>query len=376
MRTKPVCTPTSVSDRARYLRLCSAMDMISDTSEALRAYLAMTHQGHDPGVSYLTVFGALQVLYVQQDAAADLCDCLGYPRDVVRAGSQWVKLPDYAKLSEVRRLRAKSIGHPMNFHQGKGSPNASAFITRMSLSSAGFELRAIDHAGKRTTEHVNIPALVKAQLGILEVVLARALNEASADERKHREKFKEERLEQVFAGLGHPLEKLHDAVNDETFRPVGMYGVNAVRQTMRALQMKLHERNEPFRDGLAHIDRQLGGALSRLADFYEGRANDRELADILATFVGDRIDELRSWARSFDEDYAPRSSANRDDIMKEFERSIPLAPSPTSSTSTLATEAGDTVVHREIVKETDGPSVKNVSKDRTIQAKKKVRRRN
>ncbi|MEI6669559.1 MAG: hypothetical protein WCP29_15525 [Acidobacteriota bacterium] len=30
---------------------------------------------------------------------------------------------------------------------------------------------------------------------------------------------------------------------------------------------------------------------------------DRELADILATFGGDRINELREWARLLDEDY-------------------------------------------------------------------------
>ena len=77
----------------------------------------------------------------------------------------------------------------------------------------------------------------------------------------------------------------------------------AVQKSMNVFRERLAERGEPFPEDLESTYGQLNGALSRLVDFYSRRNDDRELADILATFVGDRINELREWARSLDDDY-------------------------------------------------------------------------
>ncbi|MGH9384919.1 MAG: hypothetical protein ACRD2N_11595 [Vicinamibacterales bacterium] len=157
---------------------------------------------------------------------------------------------------------------------------------------------------------MNIPDLVRTQVQELEAVLKRALGEISEAERAHRDRFKGRPLELTFGGLSHPMEKVHQAVREATFRPVGMYGVEAVQKSMNVFRERLAERGEPFREDLELIYGQLNGAPSRLVDFYN-RDDDRELAGILVTFVGDRINELRDWARSLDEGYAP-SPANAD----------------------------------------------------------------
>jgi hypothetical protein len=51
------------------------------------------------GWSYLVVYGILQVLYVQQDAATMLAGCLKLP----------FELPD--ELVNIREIRNDSIGH-------------------------------------------------------------------------------------------------------------------------------------------------------------------------------------------------------------------------------------------------------------------------
>jgi hypothetical protein len=289
------------------------MDMIGDTTQALRSYLELAHTRTDNGTSYLVVFGALQVLYVQQDAVYWLCETLGFPRNVARVAGpeKWIHGPGNEPLSEIRSLRNSSIGHPVRRDRPE-TQRGSYFIIQMSLSARGFTLMAANDAGQTETIGVDIPKLVQTQVQELEAVLKRGLEELTEAERQHRERFKGQRLEMIFAGLGYPMEKMHEAVRDATFRPVGMYGVEAVHHTMQTFRSKLEERGEPFREDLEQIYGQLNAALSRLTEFYECRNDDRELADILATFVGDRIEELREWARSKDEDYAAPADTDVD----------------------------------------------------------------
>src|SRR5260221_11482335 len=66
--------------RQRWLRLCSAMDAIGDTQLAVHAYLdEPIKEVESNGWSYLTVYGILQVLYVQQDAVKVLAGALQLP---------------------------------------------------------------------------------------------------------------------------------------------------------------------------------------------------------------------------------------------------------------------------------------------------------
>jgi hypothetical protein len=107
-----------MENRQRWLQLCSAMDAIGDTQLAVRAYLDQPmKEVESDGWSYLVVYGILQVLYVQQDAAKMLAGCLKLP----------FELPD--ELVNIREIRNDSIGHAA----GRG-----AFISRITLSQDGF----------------------------------------------------------------------------------------------------------------------------------------------------------------------------------------------------------------------------------------------
>jgi hypothetical protein len=100
------------ADNARFRQACSAMDMIDDTSQALRAYAELCNSDVDKGTAYLVVFGALQVLYVQQDAVFWLCKSLGFPQAIASRPSpdKWIHAHGNEQLSEVRNLRHSSVG--------------------------------------------------------------------------------------------------------------------------------------------------------------------------------------------------------------------------------------------------------------------------
>jgi hypothetical protein len=321
------------ADNTRFRQACSAMDMIGDTCQALRAYAEIcTGDAADTGNAYLVVFGALQVLYVQQDAVFWLCKSLGYPTAIASKPTpdKWIHAPGNEPLSEVRNLRHSAVGHPVNRDKGLAADRGSYFIVQMSLSTRGFTMNFADDAGQRRWIDVPVFELVRTQISQLEAVLQSTLEEIAMAEQQHRDKFKGQPLEAIFAGLSHPVEKLHEAVRDQTFRSVGMYGVNAVRRAMDMFRAKLGERNEPFGADLDYRYEQLATALPRLTEYYEGRADDRELAGMLAVFVADRIDELRAWAQSKDADYDPQPAADDDIDLSTPGITVTLVPRPPS----------------------------------------------
>jgi hypothetical protein len=195
----------------------------------------------------------------------------------------------------------------VNRDKGLPEDRGSYFIVQMSLSLRGFTMNFADDAGQRRFVDVPVFELVRVQVAQLETLLQAALDEIVAAENQHRVRFKGDRLEIVFAVLRHPIEKLHAAVRDRTQRGLGMYGVNGVQRTLQTFRTKLEERSEPFGSDLEYRYEQINAALSRLTEFYEGRTDDHELAGLLAVFVADQVDKLRSWARSMDEDYDPQA---------------------------------------------------------------------
>jgi hypothetical protein len=168
------------ADRSRFKRVCSAMDMITDTAQALRAYLKLSaaDDDRDHGTSYLVVFGALQVLFVQQDAVFWLCKALERPRSLqgFRDAADWFANAD-PEMMNIRALRNSSIGHPVNKDRGPKAERGSFFIVQMSLSPSGFNLLAANDAGTTQFIPVPIPSLVQTQVRTLTAVLQSALVE-------------------------------------------------------------------------------------------------------------------------------------------------------------------------------------------------------
>jgi len=282
------------------------MDMLADTGQALRSYIRQCEGPVDLGSSYLLVFGALQVLYVQQDAAFWLCQAIGAPRDVAQFSGpeRWIRAEGNEHLAELRNLRNSSVGHPVNRSQAPATERGSYFIVQMSLAATGFQLVARNDVGRSRRAHVPVLGLVESQLKVLTRLIRKARAELVTAERSHKKKFVGHALAATWNSVNYAIEKMHESVEDAAFRPVGTYGVDVVRRAMSDFRQELEQRDEPFGDGLVDLYGQLDCALTRLTGFFEGNDEDMELARILAVFVADRREELASWARQLDEEYA------------------------------------------------------------------------
>ena len=95
-------------NRQRWFQLCAAMDAIGDTQLAVRTYLDELKDGDEShGWSYIVVYGILQVLYVRQDAAKALANCLNVK----------LELPeDLEAIRESRNDAAIRVAEARSFH--------------------------------------------------------------------------------------------------------------------------------------------------------------------------------------------------------------------------------------------------------------------
>jgi hypothetical protein len=112
---------TIFKDKVAWGMLCSSLDVIGDIEVAVEAYLkdADGHQGEaknadqlaEMGNLYITIYGILQVLFVQQDAVKHLAESLGlnYDQDpVLKDIRETRNQPSVIRPSEAKGRRSTS----------------------------------------------------------------------------------------------------------------------------------------------------------------------------------------------------------------------------------------------------------------------------
>lgn len=276
-----------MQNRQQWVQLCSAMDAIGDTQLAVRAYLDEPLKDVDSdGWSYVVVYGVLQVLYVQQDAAEVLAKALKLP----------FKLPD--ELEIIREIRNDSIGHPA----GRG-----AFISRMSLSQEGFQLLKPIKKGKQEIRGINLRTIADQQTDVMGGLLERALEQLVADELEHRKKFRAHRLLGLCGGLGYAVEKISAGLTDAGEVPMAMGGVDVIADAVVKFRGAIDERGltEAYADSVGDTLAEIDFSLERLVPRLKGgnAAWTSRDVEVYRFFLAAKINELKSLANEIDDDY-------------------------------------------------------------------------
>jgi len=147
-----------------WLQLCTSMDVIGDTELAIDAYRVNDYK--DNGMLYLAIYGLLQALFLQQDAAVNLCEVLNVK----------VNIWEYEKLKEIRTIRNNSVGHPTKINATKAKPATYAFISRITMTKEGFQLITENANQKAVFTNVNIPQLIEEQNVYIKEIIRIATN--------------------------------------------------------------------------------------------------------------------------------------------------------------------------------------------------------
>ena len=116
-----------LKDSRNWQRLCSSMDTIEDTEEAIHEYIKLP-EFSGIGSGYLYLYGLFQTMYVQQDSVRSLS------KSLLKKDVNFKK--DYPSIYKVREIRDDIFGHPTD----RDRDRRSHIISRITLTKSSFQV--------------------------------------------------------------------------------------------------------------------------------------------------------------------------------------------------------------------------------------------
>jgi hypothetical protein len=281
-----------LKDSATWNKLCSSLDLIGDTQIAIDAYPQL-FSVKEEGVSYLIVYGILQTLLLQQDAAKHIGDALNIK----------VKLPK--DLEEIRIIRNNAAGHPS--YQRENGLSKSSFITRMSISPTGFELMTV-YSGDKEYEirHIAIPSLIEKQQVYLGEILSKVITELEKQEMEHRAMHKDKKLTDIFPPtISYYFSKIYGATHGRDNSLVGAFSLTIIAKCFESFKDELSIRDEwGVHESIDYHYELIDYPLKRLESYFKGddSINEKD-AYIYASFLSDQLKTIQETAKWLDEEH-------------------------------------------------------------------------
>ena len=283
-----------LSNDTSWNMLCSSLDLIGDTGLALDSYSGMA-ECRGPGKSYLLVYGVLQTLLLQQDAA----------KHIAKALNVKFKLPK--QLSEIRIVRNSAAGHPG--FQMENKEARSCFISRSSLTTKEFDLLTFYSGGKEhQKKHICIPDILIVQAKHMESILTLVLTDLERREKDHYKMHQNTKLLSNFSGsTSYYFEKIFEATMSDSKYPLGGSHIELVTNSLSKFKEEMEERNEwgVNRDIEYHYSYAEYASKELVAYFLskeESRLNDTD-AFIFASFLQNCVVALKNHAATIDQEY-------------------------------------------------------------------------
>lgn len=280
-----------------FSQLCSSLDVIGDTEEAITAFEAKDF-GDSTAVHYLVVYGLLQAIYVQQDAVNNLCQSLAIPE----------KINNYPTLLKIREIRHDAAGHPTKRDKPKSKPISYHHISRASLGPTGFEILSFYSDGAFEHRFIDIPGFVAEQRKYISAILSTLTGRLEAEEKAHKEKFSMEKLVNLFPQtMSYEFEKVFEGILTPSKRKNGAICLKLIHDHYNKLIEKLKEREEyPANDVLVHEINEILYPIEKLEAFYEdGEENNLSERDayIFASFLSNKHSYILKLLEGIDREY-------------------------------------------------------------------------
>ena len=279
-------------------QLCSSLDVIGDSDLAIDAYIN-SEFGKDDGEKYLSLYGVLQALFLQQDAVTNLCESLGLKNNLIAN----------PKLKEIRDIRNDSIGHPTK----RGNYKSYHFISRITIEKFGFQLISDYENNKTTIRDISVIDLIKEQRKDLSEILKKVINDLQAEKKAHKEMFKMEKLEAVFPDtLSYYIGKIFENIGKPDRAPLGQGNVKLVKKVMGKLKEALQKRGIELGtyDSINYVYDLLEYPITELEQYFDWliakkkpRINDKT-AYIFAYFISEHLSKLKESAKEIDDEYS------------------------------------------------------------------------
>ena len=281
-----------LKDPAKWNPLCSAMDVIGDTEDAISSFEERV-DSEDRGKKTLEIYGLFQCLIVQQDAVNELNSLLGS------------KIIENEELDEIRDFRNDGTGHPVR--RTHGVPARSNFLYFNGSAPGKLTLHRAFHDGKDEMIEISPLEMISRQ----QIHIKKSLETLNAllkeKERQHREEHRKKKLASLLAGYEYCFEKifshlvasqldnfhLAEIQFNQLLGKIGQFkdqlGKRGIRQALPGLKVTLEELDQP---------------VIRMKEYFSG-TSPFEPKDILsfATHLHGLTEELLEMAQEIDDEY-------------------------------------------------------------------------
>ena len=209
-----------LTNRQKWDRLTSALNVLEDTSWAIEYYLENDYPIDFKG-KYLYTYGLLQALFVQEDAINSISVAL-FAKEIDFKN-------DYPKAYAVRELRNDVVGHPTC-----RSKTQFIYLAQCSLSKNAFYYsKDNSNTGKSEIVDVDVSAAINDQACCINTILKNAVSELDAEFRQYIEQHRGRKMKEIFSGLHYAKEK--------TLNPnhLGPWGYSSTKDMVKKCEEEL-----------------------------------------------------------------------------------------------------------------------------------------
>jgi hypothetical protein len=306
-----------MADEFSWYQICVAMDIIDDVGSALDAYIDNEFPA-DIGERYLRIYGAMQGLFLQQDALSDLVKTI-HP-------TKKIQLNDVLK--DIREARNASVGHPTQLKR-HGSLSVHG-IVQNSMSKDGFNLLSYPSHDDNLFQYVPVLPLIEKQRVETERILTEVVTELREQEDRYRAQFRDTKLVATFHLVGYAFEKIFEGIRRDSVANMRPWGVGHLQKVLdgfegllkqRGIHLDTYDTIEYLYEGISHPLAELTKFISEEPSEVQSPKSAIVFADALQGY----FDRLRGIANDIDEEYA----SEPDPIVQAVRPDVPITFSTT-----------------------------------------------
>lgn len=285
-----------MADEFSWYQICVAMDIIDDVGSALDVYIDNEFPT-EIGERYLRIYGAMQGLFLQQDALSDLVKAI-HP-------TKKIQLNDVLK--DVREARNASVGHPTQLRR-RGSLSVHG-IVQNSMSKDGFSLLSYPSRDDAMFQYVPVRELIQKQRVETERILTEVVTELREHEESYRAQFRDTKLVATFHLVGYAFEKIFEGVRRDSVANMSPWGIGHLQKVLDDFEQLLKQRGVDIEtyDSIEYLYKDIAYPLAELTKHISGKPSEvvsTNGAIVFAEVLQGYFDRLRHIAKEIDEEYA------------------------------------------------------------------------
>lgn len=282
-----------ISDKVKWDKLCSSMDVIEDTQVAINYYFQLENFDARKG-GYLYLYGLLQAFFIQQDALNHLSQALFNTMIDFKT--------EYPDLYSIRELRNDAIGHPTSRNKDK----SFHYISRISICKESFALvSSFPKIPKSESKEIQIADLQKQQERSVINMLDEVIDLLNAELLDHKEKFKNSKIRDLVPdGFSYSISKIYEGVYSNY--PLAQMNFDSVKETFEEIKNRIDERYGSYEElsGVKVVVDKINYVLQRLESWFNSKGiYENNDAEIFVDALNDRFKELFKMIDEIDEEF-------------------------------------------------------------------------